>query len=302
VVVWSAQPNLLVKKDDKEGVDDFGVFKMGDMAGVFDDVELVVRDLFHEEFDIHVGDGLVVAAPEELDGDAGSGNGAVFLHGLHGRQVADGGEDGAGEAPVAELVAVAQFPVGMVLWMVKVIGLGGGQDVGDEDDAGDVFADEGEAHGKDVSRLDLRDEGIDEGEGGDLGGVAAGESGSDGGTLGETDDVDGLAEVEVIEELGELGGVEFEGVIDVGTVGKATAVEVGDGGVVDVVGDGETMDKDDERAGGIAGEFIMGDAGGELGEAAGEAGAGFGVELQLFATGKDVGDGDGKEENQEDDP
>ena len=88
------------------------MFEVGDMAGVFNDVEFRVWKFRHEIFDVIVGNGLVAAAPEKLDGDASACDSSVLIHGAHIGQVADGGEDGAGETLVLELLAVALLPVG----------------------------------------------------------------------------------------------------------------------------------------------------------------------------------------------
>ncbi|MDO9547144.1 MAG: hypothetical protein Q7J07_10410 [Pelolinea sp.] len=41
----------------------------------------------------------------------------VFGHQVEGGQIADGGEDGAGEASVLQLVAVSGFPIGEIFRM-----------------------------------------------------------------------------------------------------------------------------------------------------------------------------------------
>ena len=65
-------PNdTLLKEGDEEGVDDFGVFEVGDVAGIFDYMEFGLRNLGDEVFNIGIRNGLVMAAPDELDGDAG---------------------------------------------------------------------------------------------------------------------------------------------------------------------------------------------------------------------------------------
>ena len=69
----------MCKEAYQERIDDFGVFEVGDMPGIFDYMKIGCRDLRDEIFNISIRDGFIVAAPDELDRDARIRNCQIFL-------------------------------------------------------------------------------------------------------------------------------------------------------------------------------------------------------------------------------